>query len=73
MLAPMGIEWLAESLREAREVHITELRPRFGRQTEGHSGFVKAPTDANGSSDRWIDVLVDKAPPLVWASKLIGR
>jgi hypothetical protein len=63
----MGIEWLAESLREAKEVHVTELGCRFGQQTEGHSGFEKAPTDANGSSDRWIDVLVDKAPP--WSGR----
>src|SRR5712692_9347897 len=43
-----AFEWLAESLREAKEVHGTKPVGRFERQTEGHSGIWKAPTEATG-------------------------
>ena len=53
----MGIEWLAESLRNAREVHGTESGRGVGRQTEENSGILIGGDQCKGSSDRWIGML----------------
>jgi len=69
----MGIEWLAEPLRDAKEVHVTESGRRVGRQTEGNSSILIGDDRCNGFSDRWVGVLWARFPFLVGGAKLVGR
>lgn len=72
----MGIEWLGGSLREAKEVHVTESGRRFGRQTrqtEGNSSIFIGGDRCNGSSDLWVGVLWTRFPFRVGGAKLMGR
>ncbi len=69
----MGIEWLAESLRNAREVHGTESGRGVGRQTEENSGILIGGDQCKGSSDRWIGMLWTRFPFRVGRAKLVGR
>ena len=58
----MGIEWLAESLREAKAVHLRELVLRFLAADGRTLRHFEGPDRCHKSFDRWIDVWVDKAP-----------
>ena len=65
----MGIEWLAESLREAKDVHGTESGRRVGRQTEGNPSILIGGGLYNGFSDRWDDMLWTRFPFHVGGAK----
>ncbi len=69
----MGIEWSAESLRDARDVHGTESGRGVGRQTEGNSSILIGGDRCNGSSDRWVGMLWTRFPFRVGRAKLVGR
>jgi hypothetical protein len=58
----MGIEWLAETLGEAKEVQGTEPVRRVGWQTVGHSGILIGTDRCNGSSDSGSACLWTKLP-----------
>jgi len=69
----MGIEWLAESLRGPKEVHVTEPGRRVGRQTEGDSSILIGGDRCSGSSDPWGGMLWTGFPFRVGGAKLVGR
>ena len=69
----MGIEWLAEPLREAEDVHGTESGRRVGRQTEGNSSILLGGELCDGSSDWWVGMLWTRFPFGVGGAKLVGR
>ena len=62
----MGIEWLAETLGEAKEVQRTEPVRRVGRQTVGHSGILIGTDRCNGPPivDRHV---CGQSFPFAWA------